>query len=111
MVRRPGESDPQVFVVTRDTVKLAQVTSSLEKAGEKNIGYIRIKQFSTSTADDVKAALLAFTDAQAFVLDLRGNTGGYFTGGLDVARLFLPQEKPMTYTIDKRGTVTPYTNV
>ena len=49
--------------------------------------FIRIKQFSTTTADRA-AALEGFGgDAKAFVLDLRGNTGGYFPGGVDVAQL------------------------
>lgn len=67
------------------------------------MGYVKIKQFSTSTAADVKAALDKLAGASSFVLDLRGNTGGYFPGGIDVARLFLKAESPITYVVDKRN--------
>ncbi|EOD24861.1 carboxyl-terminal processing protease [Emiliania huxleyi CCMP1516] len=61
-------------------VKLAAVTKSSATLGGVPVGFVTIRQFSTSTAADVKAAL-----ADALVLDLRGNTGGYFTGGVDAA--------------------------
>jgi carboxyl-terminal processing protease len=75
---------------------------------QNKVGFIRIKQFSTTTADDVKAALGALRDkgATAFVVDLRGNTGGYFPGGVDVAKLFLKAEQPITYVVDKRDLTT-----
>ena len=43
----------------------------------------------------MEAALesLSGQGAKAFVLDLRGNSGGYFPGGVDVARLFLPEQR------------------
>lgn len=103
-VSRAGEPEPLVKLITRAEVKLAGVTSSLQN----KVGFIRIKQFSTTTADDVKAALGALRDkgATAFVVDLRGNTGGYFPGGVDVAKLFLKAEQPITYVVDKRDLTT-----
>lgn len=58
--RRSGESEALVKVITRDAVKLAGVTSTTVKADGQQVGYVRIKQFSTSTADDVAAALEKF---------------------------------------------------
>lgn len=34
--------------------------------------------------------------------------GGYFPGGVDVARLFLKAESPITYVVDKRDQTTTY---
>ena len=71
------------------------------------VGVLRIKQFSTSTTEDVKAALAQLREqgAKQLLLDLRGNSGGFFPGGVDVARLLLPKETPITYVIDKRQQV------
>ena len=108
VVQRAGEAEAQVKVITRASVKLEGVTSSMQSAAGSKIGYVRIKQFSTSTVDDVKAALASLSGAKAYVLDLRGNTGGYFPGGVDVARLFLPAQSDITFVVDKRQQVTTY---
>ena len=34
------------------------------------------------------------------VIDLRGNTGGYFPGGVDVARLLLPDKTDISFVSD-----------
>jgi len=69
------------------------------------VGLIRIRNFSTSTADDVKKALEGFQSKglQKLVLDLRGNTGGFFPGGVDVAKLLLPQGRDVTFVTDYKG--------
>ena len=108
VVRRAGEDEPLVKLITRDTVKLAGVTSSMQSAGGQKVGFVRIRQFSTTTTADVAAALEELKGARALVLDLRGNTGGYFDGGVDVARLFLKGEAPITYVVDKRSQTTKF---
>lgn len=107
-IRRAGEDAPIVKIIERKSVKLEAVTSSMSSVNGQKVGFVRIKQFSTATESDVKKALESLKDAKAFVLDLRGNTGGYFPGGVDVARLFLKAETPITYVIDKRQQVTTY---
>lgn len=104
VVQRAGEEEPRVLLITRASVKLEAVTSTTVG----NVGYVRIKQFSTTTADDVKKALDAMSGSKSFVLDLRGNTGGYFPGGVDVAKLFLKEKQDITYVVDKRLQVTTY---
>ena len=55
------------------------------------VGYIQINYFQDSTVQDVKEALaqLQTTGARALILDLRGNPGGAFKAGVQVAGLFL----------------------
>ena len=81
-------------------MKLAAVTSQLQG----KTGFVRIKQFSTATTADVKSARegLKAKGAQSLVIDLRQNTGGYFTGGVDVARLLLPKDAKITTVTDNR---------
>lgn len=107
-IRRAGEAEPVVKIIERKSVKLEAVTSTMGSSNGQKVGYIRIKQFSTATVDDVKKALDGLKGAKSYVFDLRGNTGGYFPGGVDVARLFLKAETPITYVIDKRQQVTTY---
>jgi len=108
VIQRKGETETQVKLITRASVKLEAVTSSMQSLGSTKVGYVRIKQFSTATVTDVQKALEGLSGAKAFVIDLRGNTGGYFPGGVDVARLFLKAETPITYVIDKKQLVTTY---
>jgi len=71
------------------------------------VGLIRVKGFTSSTAADVKVAVgeLKARGAAAWVVDLRNNPGGYFPGGVDVARLFLPVDTPIVYVVDRHGVV------
>lgn len=110
VVRRDGESEPLVRLIERASVKLEGVTSSLEVKDGAKIGLVKIKQFSTTTAADVAAALEALKakKASALLVDLRGNTGGYFTGGVDVARLFLKKDAVITFVTDKKRNVVTY---
>jgi carboxyl-terminal processing protease len=54
-------------------------------------GHLRINHFQESTVQEVKEALavLQTNGIKGLVLDLRGNPGGLFDSGVQVARLFL----------------------
>jgi len=108
-VRRDGADE--VLVIERGAVKLAAVTTKVAKAAKgETVGVIRIRQFSTSTAADVKKALEELTPKVGrLVLDLRGNTGGYFPGGVDVARLLLPNDATITVVTDYKLNEVKYT--
>lgn len=56
-----------------------------------NVGYISLKQITANSASLIKAAIVDLTaqGAQAFVLDVRDNPGGYLTQSLDIASLFV----------------------
>ncbi len=63
------------------------VTSSLQE----NVGIIRVKQLTQSASSLTSDAIedLTAQGAQAFVLDVRGNAGGYLAQAVDIASLFL----------------------
>jgi len=96
----------EVVIITRGKVKIDAVSSSV--AGK--VGIIRIRNFSTTTADDVKKALEAMQPkgVTKLVVDLRGNTGGYFPGGVDVARLLLPDKTDISFVNDYKGAELSY---
>jgi carboxyl-terminal processing protease len=57
-----------------------------------NIGYIAIHTFgSNHTTDEVKAALIALKDADAYIIDVRDNGGGYVHEALGVFSLLVDQ--------------------
>mmetsp|Transcript_27655 Transcript_27655/g.36287 ORF Transcript_27655/g.36287 Transcript_27655/m.36287 type:complete len:517 (+) Transcript_27655:76-1626(+) len=96
------------LILKREKVKIQGVRYSMETASSgKKVGVIKIKSFSTNTADDVSSALTALKKegAQEFILDMRGNPGGYLPGGVDTARLFLPKDSSIVYVISKTGVV------
>ncbi|CAM9211771.1 unnamed protein product, partial [Heterosigma akashiwo] len=105
--RRPGGGDLEL-IVGREKVKIVGVRSSLETAPSgKKLGVIKVKSFSSNTAEDVRRALtdLRAQGAAEFVLDLRGNAGGLLPGGVDTARLFLREGQGVVYVISKSGVV------
>lgn len=87
--------------LTRENLKLRSVTLRPLK---NNVLLVRIKQFNSTTADDLKFALADLNlSSKRVVLDLRNNPGGYFPGGVDVARLFMKSQTPIVFVVDKNG--------
>jgi C-terminal peptidase prc len=64
----------------------------VNRPGTEKIGYVRIGSFSPTTARELDAAIntLRTDGARAIILDLRGNHGGSFLAGVEVARRLLP---------------------
>ena len=74
--------------------KIVSVPTVSKDKLENNIGYLRITQFTNSTADQVKKELLTFQkDAvSAIILDLRDNPGGIVDTTLSIADMFLSDQ-------------------
>ncbi|HXD88327.1 MAG TPA: S41 family peptidase [Urbifossiella sp.] len=62
------------------------------------LGYIRLTQFTQSTATDLKTAIrdLKKNGLNGLVLDLRGNPGGYLTSAKNICEMFVGKEKLVT---------------
>lgn len=60
---------------------------------ERRIAYVRIRNFSENTADELDKALLPLINSKeglkGIIMDLRFNPGGLLTAGIDVADRFL----------------------
>ena len=88
-ILREGEGKPLEFTITRDVIPLISVRNYLLKP---NIGYIRISNFQSKTADDLASALENLEKnrkLKGLILDLRNNPGGLLTQAIEVADLFL----------------------
>ena len=71
---------------------------------DKQIGYIRIRSFGDSTGKDFKQSIddMENRGINGVIVDLRGNGGGLFKQGLEVADELLP-ECLITYTQNRDG--------
>lgn len=80
-----GTEFTTTLTVTADSVK--NVTTELSDS----VGYIQLKQISSNSADLVRQAIssLDAQGAQAYVLDLRDNPGGYLTQAVDISSYFV----------------------
>ncbi len=95
--QRDGRKDA-VQEIQRQPVYLPSVMEPLvlnvtTGDGDASVGYIQINHFQDSTVQDVKEALarLQTDGVQGLILDLRGNPGGTFKAGVQVAELFLDE--------------------
>lgn len=101
-IEREGVSEPLVFTLVRDIIKIESVKA---KVLETTIGYIRLTQFQESTAKDLGRALKQFREQklQSTILDLRNNPGGLLTAAVEVSEQFLGPGKLIVYIKGRDG--------
>ena len=125
LVRRPDEEKGKEIEITRAKIVVPTIRGwSRDDSGnwqnfidDKNkIGYIRITQFSATTAADLDAMMtqLEGQGLKALILDLRYNTGGYLQSAADITDLFVEKGVmvstqprvglPTWETAEKKGT-------
>ncbi|MGC9576169.1 MAG: S41 family peptidase [Desulfobacterota bacterium U4-17] len=89
-IMRKGWTEPKEFQITRDVIPIASV--KYEKL-QDNLGYIRIKSFQESTAQDLEKALRDLEGVpgglRGLLLDLRNNPGGLLPQAIEVADKFI----------------------
>jgi len=87
--QRPGESEPLVFDIVRDTIELIEVSTTMI---DDDIGYLSLRTFGNQRVHEQVVeglARLQLDGATSLVLDLRDNGGGLLTQGILVADEFL----------------------
>ncbi|HSM08582.1 MAG TPA: S41 family peptidase [Gemmatimonadota bacterium] len=97
LVERAGRPDPFPVTIVRDQVHLDATESVLL---EGDVGYVRLGQFSRSSARELAAAIdgLRARGAGSVIIDLRGNSGGILPEAVEVADLFLAAGSPVVET-------------
>jgi carboxyl-terminal processing protease len=98
--------DKGVFEVnlTRVEIEIPSVSYTLKQENGVKIGYIKLDEFSSHAAEQMKEAIEELSQQQisGYVLDLRGNPGGLLFASVDIARMWMQQGKIVS-TIDRRG--------
>lgn len=90
-VRRPGEDQIRRFDVVRRRIVVPAVRTRLYRSGGHAVGYLRLLAFPGDAALRVQEATASLVGrgAEAILLDLRGDPGGYLVQAIRVASLFL----------------------
>jgi carboxyl-terminal processing protease len=88
---REGSAEPLLFTLKRSRVQLHSVKAELPEPG---YGYVRIAEFSDTTAEELGKALKSLRKSnggplKGLVLDLRNNPGGVVEAAVGVADAFL----------------------
>ncbi|WP_458651081.1 carboxyl-terminal processing protease CtpB [Sivoneniella epilithica] len=101
---RRDQGQPFVVSITRARIELATVRYSLKQEGKSKIGYIRLNEFSSHAADQMRRAIknLQGQKADGFVLDLRGNPGGLLQSSIEISRMWMG-DGAIVRTVDRRG--------
>jgi len=85
-VKRPGVDEPITSTITRDGIWLPSIPNYyIVKPG---VGYIGLtRNFQATTSEEMTTALASLREkgAESFILDLRGNGGGYLDQAIRVA--------------------------
>lgn len=100
-IKRSNSSQPLSFTVVRGDVPQNSVDA--QYLLDDKIGYIRVSKFARTTSEEFLSALqgLEAQGAEKFVIDLRGNSGGYMDQAIIMANEFLPADKMIVYTKGK----------
>ncbi|MDR2498723.1 MAG: S41 family peptidase [Tannerellaceae bacterium] len=96
-VKRRNKPDMLYFDVVRGDVPV----NSIEVAYEirKNIGFIKVSRFTRTSYQDFITALarLKKEGCNAFIIDLRGNTGGIMETAISMINEFMPASRLIVY--------------
>ncbi len=90
--------------LTRARIELQTVRYNLQQEGSRKIGYIRLSEFSSHAADQMRRAIqtLATQKVDGYVLDLRGNPGGLLQASIEISRMWL-NKGAIVRTVDRKG--------
>lgn len=97
-VKRNSSKKTLTFTITRDDIPMNTVDVSYMI--DDKTGYIKIAQFGKNTYDEFFAALskLKKDGASRYIVDLRGNPGGYMEMAILMVNEFLEQGELIVYT-------------
>lgn len=107
-IKRNSSKEVLDFIVTRGDIPVNSVDVAFRPNEE--IGYIKISKFGRNTYAEFLNALakLSIEGASKFIIDLRGNSGGYMESAINMVNEFLPAGYMIVYT---KGNASPMSEV
>ncbi|WP_093111021.1 S41 family peptidase [Salinimicrobium catena] len=104
-IYRKGVPELLEFNVRRGRVPLRSVDAAYMLA--PHLGYIKINRFAESTYQEFRESLLELKQkgATQIALDLRNNPGGYLAEATQIVDEFLPDDKLILLTRNKKGAI------
>jgi carboxyl-terminal processing protease len=104
-MNREGQPKPLVFDLVRDEIPNPSVDLKYEI--RPGVGYIHLKQFQETTAQEVNEGIDSFGDLKGLILDLRGNPGGLLSQAVEVCDHLLAKGQGI---VSQRGRAYPDQN-
>ncbi|MEW6279358.1 MAG: S41 family peptidase, partial [Candidatus Eremiobacterota bacterium] len=103
-IRRKNVADPFDMRLVRDRIHVASVKGEMVENQGHRVGYIKLRLFGDTTNQELESAMrdLEGQGAEAFVLDIRNNGGGYIGTAVDVCSKFLPTGS-LVVTVNERA--------
>ncbi|WP_102408233.1 S41 family peptidase [Parabacteroides bouchesdurhonensis] len=100
-IQRGNSPELIYFDVTRGDVPVKSVDVAYEAS--KGIGYIKVSKFGRTTYNEFITAIAQLKEAgcNSFIIDLRGNTGGYMDAAINMINEFMPEGRLIVYTEGK----------
>lgn len=101
-VKRANAKKPVTFDVIRGDIPVNSV--DVAYLINDSTGYVRVTKFARNTYNEFFTSLndLRQKGAKKFVIDLRGNTGGFMDQAIYMANEFLPAGRMIVYTKGRR---------
>lgn len=97
-IKRKSSAKPVTYEITRGQIPSNSVDAAYMIAD--GTGYVRVSKFARNTYNEFFTALgdLKAKGAKKFIVDLRGNSGGFMDQAIFMANEFLPSGKMIVYT-------------
>ncbi len=104
-LRRAGVAEPFDVTLVREQIHVSSVTAELIERDGHKFGHLKLRMFGDSTNAELEAAMrqMEAQGAEAFILDVRNNGGGYINTALDVCSKFVPTGSRIV-SVAERGT-------
>jgi carboxyl-terminal processing protease len=99
-----GGKLPFDIPLTRAQIEVSSVFSEAKQEGRLKVGYIRLSEFSSHSANQMEKAIkdLNRQRVNAYVLDMRGNPGGLLQASVEIARMWM-DNGTIVKTVDRKG--------
>lgn len=97
-VERRGVSKALEFEVVRDKIPINSVDAVYEPAD--GIVYVKLSRFASRSSQEIISGILKLnlSEIKGFILDLRGNSGGYLGTAMEISNFFLEAGQTIVYT-------------
>jgi len=97
-IKRNGKPELMEFKIVRDKIPVYSVDATYMIG--KDIGYIKINNFGSSTVEEFRKAFTTLKNKgmKDLILSLQGNGGGYLSAAIQLADEFLIRDRLIVYT-------------
>ena len=97
-IKRQNSNKLLSFTVTRGDIPINSVDAYYKI--DPVTGYIKVNQFGRHTYDEFLTAMASLDEegAERFIIDLRGNGGGFMEMAVLMVNEFLPEGQPIVFT-------------